>query len=78
MSDVTDLKAEVLLLRRENKELRELVSDMWQLINDLDATPYVTERHGNNPAVTWLDDDWSVHESCRERMRELGIEVDEC
>ncbi len=25
MSDVTDLKAEVLLLRKENKELRELV-----------------------------------------------------
>lgn len=117
MSDVTDLKAEVLLLRQENKELREhleesehdasmawdralkaesvskglrmardvwqkndaklreLVRDMWQLINDLDATPYVIERHGNNPAVTWLDDDWSVHESCRERMRDLGIEV---
>jgi len=27
MSDVTDLKAEVLLLRRENKELRELCEE---------------------------------------------------
>ena len=28
MSDVTDLKAEVLLLRKENKELRELCEDL--------------------------------------------------
>ena len=31
MSDVTDLKAEVLLLRRENKELREQVDYMTPL-----------------------------------------------
>lgn len=37
MSDVTDLKAEVLLLRKENKELlgenkalRELCKDLWR------------------------------------------------
>ena len=59
-----------------NTKLRELCKDMWRLIEDLDATPYVTEREGNNPAVTWLDEDWSVHDSCRSRMREL-VEVDE-
>lgn len=61
----------------ENAKLRELCADMWRLIEDLDATPYVTERQGNNPAVTWLDEDWSVHESCKKRIRELGVEVDE-
>lgn len=67
-------------VRRVNErcaKLRELCADMWRLIEDLDATPYVTERQGNNPAVTWLDEDWSVHESCKKRIRELGVEVDE-
>lgn len=50
--DVTDLKAEVLLLRRENKELREQVDYMTPL-----ALYEASERE-------------------RERMRELGIEVD--
>ena len=37
MSDVTDLKAEVLLLRQENKELRHLCEDLYQLAEDFDG-----------------------------------------
>ena len=74
---VAGLGAEIENLQSDNAKLRELCADMWRLIEDLDATPYVTERQGNNPAVTWLDEDWSVHESCKKRMRELGVEVGE-
>jgi hypothetical protein len=35
--DLIDLKEELLLLRRENTKLRELVQDMWwQLLNAYD------------------------------------------
>ncbi len=62
-------------LDKENVELRELCRDMWEIIGDFEETPYVKERHGNNPAVTLLDEDWEPIEECKRRIRELGIEV---
>lgn len=65
MSDVTDLKAEVLLLRRENKELRELMSVMAycnQFRRDCDGcrmngkTGTITERAGCDELLDYLRD----------------------
>ena len=62
MSDVTDLKEEVLLLRKENKELRELLDDSL-----MDVRAYA-EKHG-------IESLWAtVDEHIDARLRELGIE----
>ena len=63
MSDVTDLKEEVLLLRKENKELRELLADSL-----MDVRAYA-EKHGIEPL--WA----TVDEHIDARMRKLGIGV---
>ncbi len=63
-------------LESENDELRKLCSKMRTIIKDFDETPYVTERPGKNPAVTWLEPDWEPIEECDEAMKSLGIEVE--
>ena len=78
MSDVTDLKAEVLLLRQENKELLEFAARMANALG-IDSEWCDT---------SWCDTDCMVEFGCQPaycggetrcpafaRMRSLGIEV---
>ena len=61
--DVTELKEELLLLRRENAKLRELVRDLY--------------RHYRGVLVenwAYSTEDFEMYEGY---MRELGIEVGE-
>ena len=70
MSDITDLNAEVLLLRQENKELRKELSDVYTLHwNGLDCTecPWFDEC-GTMGGCPWLG-------ILADHMRSLGIEV---
>ncbi len=62
-------------LQEENAELRKLCRELRTILKDIDYTPYVTERPGKNPAVTWLEPDWEPIEECDEAMKRLGIEV---
>lgn len=62
MSDVADLKAEVLLLRRENAKLRELCADIYKGFRGT-----VFERW------SYSSEDFRMYERI---MRELGIKVD--
>ena len=67
MSDVTDLKAEVLLLRKENKELRELASIMaycMQYERDCDGCA----MNGAGGAVT----EYVGCDELRDALRQLG------
>ena len=64
MSDVTDLKAEVLLLRRENRELRELAQRLF--------TEYRYMRV--RPRRMYLEHETRMR-IIEDEMRELGIEV---
>ena len=76
MSDITDLKAEVLLLRRENKELREFTA---RLANALGIDSEWCD-------TSWCDTDCMVEFGCQTaycggetrcpawaRLRELGV-----
>ena len=76
MSDVTDLKAEVLLLRRENKELREFAGRM---ANALGINSEWCD-------TSWCDTDCMVEFGCQTaycggetrcpawaRLKELGV-----
>lgn len=63
MSDVSDIKAELLVLKAENKKLRELVRDMAVVIFVYDQCVNVDDCP---PALPMFAD----------KMRELGIEVD--
>lgn len=67
MSDVTDLKAEVLLLWRENKELRELALTLAHCAagHGCDMCPL----NGKEGIVNALDMCDGIHD----RMRELGV-----
>ena len=78
MSDVTDLKAEVLLLRKENKELREFAAHTANALG-IDSEWCDT---------SWCDTDCMVEFGCQPaycggetrcpafaRMTKLGIEV---
>lgn len=60
MSDVTDLKAELLLLRRENTELREQNDKLRELVNDILDRAWSLEN---------LDLEWRF----RDELRELGV-----
>lgn len=66
MSDVTDLKAEVLLLRRENAELRKLARGLGWCSNDR----YISHPESECPLY-----DENVEGKCRadELKRELGV-----
>lgn len=67
MSDVTDLKAEVLLLRQENKELRELVKH-------LNACNYYTSIEcANIHCFECPYDNNTGNCDFDRRMRELGV-----
>ena len=66
MSAVSDIKAELLVLRAENAKLRELVSDMWL------GLYCPTESTDGCPPCPFYKDGECFFES---RMRELGIEV---
>lgn len=57
----------------ENAKLRELVRDMFEEIEAGGFDPMV-ERHGKSTVYYEEDPSWRV--GIRERMRELGIEVD--
>lgn len=60
-------------LERENAKLRELVRDMWPHVRHrsrmCDTCEYEVECD--------MADECLLYEPMRERMRELGIEVDE-
>ena len=43
MSDASDLKAELLVLKAENAKLRELVRNLYACINNCDYCEYVDE-----------------------------------
>lgn len=60
MSDVSDLKAELLVLKAENAKLREFTAKAWSLFI----------RHGAVHAC-----DLSEVDAVRDGLRELGIEV---
>jgi hypothetical protein len=60
-------------LEAENKKLRELVRDMFEEIEAGGFDPMV-ERHGKSTVYYEEDPSWRV--GIRERMRELGIEVE--
>lgn len=64
MSDVTDLKAEALLLRKENKELRELAQRL------LTEYRYLRVR----PRKMYLEHEKRMR-AIENEMRSLGIEV---
>ena len=57
----------------ENAKLRELVSDMFDEIEVSGFDPIV-ERHGKGTVYYEEDPSWRV--GIRERVRELGIEVE--
>lgn len=61
-------------LRAENAKLRELVRDMFEVIEDSCFDPLV-ERRGKRGSYYEEDSSWRV--KIRERVREMGIEVDE-
>lgn len=61
MSDVSDLKVEFVLMMRENKELRELVRDMWF---------WGYEGHMNSKSQEWQ---MKHIDGVLDRMRELGV-----
>lgn len=60
MSDVSDIKSELLVLKAENEKLRELVRDMWH-----DGMCECDERGACAECEYHFPD----------RMRELGVEV---
>lgn len=60
MSDVSDLKAELLVLKAENAKLRELVKDLLNAWDDM-----------QHEVVTG-----PAFDDCECRAYELGIEVD--
>ena len=62
------------VLHVENTKLRELVLDMFEEIEDSDFDPLV-ERQGKRGPYYEEDPFWRV--GIRERVRELGIEVEE-
>lgn len=72
MSDVGDIKAELLVLKKENADLRELVRDMWAAM--WACNPY-TCKHSKDGCYT-EDGDNGGKCALRDRMRELGVEVD--
>lgn len=57
-----------------NAKLRELVEDMFEEIEDAGFDPLV-ERQGKRGSYYEEDPSWRV--KIRERVRELGIEVDQ-
>lgn len=73
MSDVTDLKAEVLLLRRENAELRDEIKHLLikrQHTEDVNAKLREQVDYMTPLAL------YAASERERDRMRELGVEVE--
>ena len=60
-------------IEAENAKLRELVRDMFEEIEAGGFDPMV-ERHGKSTVYYEEDPSWRV--GIRERIRELGIEVD--
>ena len=70
MSDVTDLKAEILLLRRENAELRELVSKTWKW-SESGCHECPKERDCKVQFV--YDGDCGMALEIEHDMRELGV-----
>ena len=70
MSDVTDLKAEALLLRRENAELRELVRAMYYC--------HLPWKDCDKCAMNGSDmhveiDEMEFCDGMNDRLRELGV-----
>ena len=72
MSDVTDLKAEVLMLRQENKELRELATLNWEWAHSCcgNNCKMQTESCGYG-----IDRECNYEREIHDRMCSLGIEV---
>jgi hypothetical protein len=73
MSTINGQRDEIERLKAENVELRELVRDMFEEIEAGGFDPMV-ERHGKSTVYYEEDPSWRV--GIRERIRELGIEVD--
>lgn len=85
MSDVTDLKAELLLLRKENKELRDKHKELHEFAAHMANALGIDSEWC---APEWCDSDCMDEFKCRPtgdygeihcpawaRMRSLGIEV---
>ena len=73
MSDVNDLKAELLVLKAENAELRELVRNVEHYEK---FGCYDCPHCGSCDAGTLYDDeDCSMSREIEREKRELGIEV---
>lgn len=71
---LTRLKFQNELLRHENAKLRELVRDMFGVIEDYEFDPIV-ERQGKRGPYYEEDPSWRV--GIRDRARQLGVEVEE-
>ena len=67
-------RAKLAEIRDENEKLRELVRDMFEEIEYSGFDPYV-ERQGKRGSYYEEDPSWRV--GIRERIRELGIEVED-
>ena len=74
MSDVADLKAEVLALRAENAELRDESAELRELVQDI--MPIVCD--GCHERLCKMPKEEHPFITCwfADRMFELGIEVD--
>lgn len=70
MSDVTDLKAEVLLLRKENKELRELATLNWEWAHSCCGNNFKKQTEGCGYGI---DRECNYEREIHDRMRELGV-----
>lgn len=70
MSDVTDLKAEVLLLRQENKELRELATLNWEWAHSCCGNNCKKQTEGCGYGI---DRECNYEREIHDRMRELGV-----
>lgn len=73
MSDMSDLKAEIMLLRKENAELRELV----RKVEHYEQYGCYECPHSSSCEVgTLYDEDCAMSREIEREKRELGIEVD--
>lgn len=73
MSDVNDIKAEIMLLRKENAELREL---MRKVEHYEQYGCYECPHSSSCEVGTLYDEDCAMSREIEREKRELGIEVD--
>lgn len=56
-----------------NEGFKKLVLELWDDVLAFGDTPYYVEVQGNNPAVTWLKEDYTWLDERMESMHALGM-----